>query len=219
MKLQRSTLILLLVALGLSGAVYVFEIKETEKQEQVAAQKEQIFTFSADDVQSFTVTTSTQTITIERVEENSADSLSPWKLINPLQALANPASVNLLLNQLVNSQTDPKTNTGLRQLQISEIELSDYGLENPQTTVEVTLKDNKTHRLIFGKPDFNGRSIYSQIDPKSTNEKPSILVIPIEILTAIEQPLEDWKMPENTSEIVEPDTDTMIPDNNNSESP
>ncbi len=216
MKLQRSTLILLLIALGLSGAVYIFEIRESEQQEKVAAQKEQIFTFSADDVQSFTVTTSAQTITVERIAEAETDSLSPWKLTRPVQVIANPASVNLLLNQLVKSQTDLTTNTGIRKLQILETERAIYGLDNPQTTVEVTLKDNTTHRLIFGKRDFNGRSIYSQINPESATEKQSILVIPSEILTAIEQPLEDWEMPETADEINNPDADIL--DNDNSES-
>jgi hypothetical protein len=207
MKLQRSTLILLLVALGLAGVVYFFEIRETEKQEQITAQKEKIFTFSPDDVKSFTVTIPNQTVTVERVEENHTDSPSPWRITNPVQTLANPASVNLLMNQLVNSQTDPTNNTGLRQLTISATELSNYGLENSQNTVEVILKNNKKHRLSLGELDFNQRSIYGKIDQNSTREKVQILVIPKEILTAVEQPLEDWKMPEIEDKTAEPNSE------------
>ncbi|MGB3402799.1 MAG: DUF4340 domain-containing protein [Microcoleaceae cyanobacterium] len=196
MKLQRSTLILLLVALGLAGTVYIFEIRESEKQEQIAIQKEQIFTFSADDIQSLTVTVPSQTITIERIEENNTRAASPWRLTSPLQTLANPASVNELITQLIKSQTDPTTNTGIRQLNISGSELSDYGLDNSEKTVEVKLKNNQTYRLSFGKLDFNQRSVYAQIDPKIDTESTSILVIPKEILTTIEKPLEDWKFAE-----------------------
>lgn len=206
MKLQRSTLILLLVALGLAGAVYVFEIRVSEKQEKIAAQKEQIFTFSADDVQSLTVTVPNQTITVERIDAEDTETASPWRLTKPLQTLANPASVNNVISYLVKSQTDPATNTGIRQLNISETELSNYGLNNPEKTIEVKLKNNQSHRLVLGKPDFNGRSIYAQIDPNSNTETRSILVIPQEILTVIEKPLEDWKFAENqaeTSETVE----------------
>ncbi len=200
MKLQRSTLILLLVALGLGGAVYLFEIRESQKQEKIATQQEQIFTFSQDDVQSFTVTIPDQTVTIERVGEENTDSPSPWKITSPVEDLANPASVNALVNQLVNSQNNPAENISLRRLTIDATELSSYGLENPEKTVEVTLKDNQTHRLVFGQLDFNGESIYAQIDPESTPEKTSILVIPKGILTPIDQPLDDWKLPETAAE-------------------
>jgi hypothetical protein len=194
MKLQRSTLILLLVALGLAGAVYIFEIRVSEKQEQIATQKEQIFTFSADDVQSLTVTIPSQTITIERIEAEDTEAASPWRLTKPLQTSANPAAVNELITQLIKSQTDPTTNTGIRQLNISETELSNYGLDNPEKTIEVKLKNNKIHRLIFGQLDFNARSVYAKTDSEIDTETVAVLVIPKEILTTVEKPLEDWKL-------------------------
>jgi hypothetical protein len=207
MKLQRSTLTLLLVALGLAGVVYLFEIRVSDRQEQIAAQKEKIFTFSADDVQSFTVTLPDQTVTIERIDADDTDSLSPWRITSPVETLANPASVNLLMNQLVNSQIDPTNNTGLRQLTISAAELSNYGLDESEKIVEIILKNNNLHSLSLGELDFNQRSVYGKIDQKSTQEKVAILVIPKEILTAVEQPLEDWKMPEIEDETVEQNSD------------
>jgi hypothetical protein len=204
MKLQRSTLILLLVAFGLAGVVYLFEIRVSDRQEQIAAQKEKIFTFSADDVQSFTVTIPNQTVTVERVEENNTDSPSPWRITSPVETLANPASVNLLMNQLLNSQTDQTNNTGLRQLTIPATELSNYGLDDSQTKVEIILKKNRIHRLSLGELDFNQRSVYGKNEHKSNREKVPILVIPKEILTAVEQPLEDWKLPETANETVVP---------------
>jgi hypothetical protein len=197
----------LLVALGLAGVVYLFEIRVSDRQEQIAAQKEKIFTFSADEVQSFTVTLPDQTVTVERIDADDTDSPSPWRITSPVETLANPASVNLLMNQLVNSQIDPTNNTGLRQLTISAAELSNYGLDESEKIVEIILKNNNLHSLSLGELDFNQRSVYGKIDQKSTQEKVAILVIPKEILTAVEQPLEDWKMPEIEDETVEQNSD------------
>jgi hypothetical protein len=146
-------------------------------------------------------------VTIERIDADDTDSPSPWRITSPVETLANPASVNLLMNQLVNSQIDPTNNTGLRQLTISAAELSNYGLDESEKIVEIILKNNNLHSLSLGELDFNQRSVYGKIDQKSTQEKVAILVIPKEILTAVEQPLEDWKMPEIEDETVEQNSD------------
>ena len=52
MKLQRSTLILMLSAVLLGGVVYVYEVQEAPKREAAKTKQQQIFSFQEDDVQS-----------------------------------------------------------------------------------------------------------------------------------------------------------------------
>lgn len=235
MKFQRSTLILMFVALGLAGYVYAFELRQTSRQETIQAIEKQIFSFSRDEVKSVTVTTPEQTVTVERISETESPERSPWKLTQPVQTPANQATVDFLLNQLVTDQSIPEDpNIGLRRLTISEEELSKYGLENPQQTVEVRLDNEEIYKLNIGKKDFSGRSIYAQTKPGETEEKLSILVVPEGIISAINRPLEEWKLPEaepettetetppQSSEIepkIEPETDNFEPNNNQNRNP
>ncbi len=201
MKLQRSTLILMLVALLLGGYVYIFEIQRSEKQAEIQAQDKQIFTFSRDDVQTVTVTTPEQTIVIERIGD-SEEVASPWKMTQPAEELANQASVDYLLNQLVGDQSLPTDeNAGIRRLTISSEALKEYGLDEPTQKVEVKLKNEENYQLVLGQKDFTGESIYAQVDPpEDVPEEVEILVIPETILSGVERPLEEWKMPEELKE-------------------
>jgi hypothetical protein len=46
-----------------------------------------------------------------------------------------------------------------RAIQVPVAQLQEYGLKQPQATIEVKLKNQTTHQLILGKPDFN-RNFY-----------------------------------------------------------
>ena len=59
MKLQQTTLILLLLALGLGGFVYFYEVRGATQRQEAKANEQQIFSFEEEQVQSFTVKTKT----------------------------------------------------------------------------------------------------------------------------------------------------------------
>ncbi|MEL7035459.1 MAG: DUF4340 domain-containing protein [Cyanobacteria bacterium J06592_8] len=222
MKLQRSTLILMSIALGLAGYVYISNIQRTTQQQIIQEAEKQIFSFSRDDVKSVTVTTPEQTITAERIPENEDPEQSPWKLTQPVQTPANQATVDFLLNQLVVDQSIPEDpSIGLRRLTISEEELSKYGLDSPENIVEVTLNNDQTYKLSLGGKDFSGRSVYGQTQTPETEAEFSILVIPEGIISAVERPLEEWKLPEEEPETTETEIPTesleTVPEPDNSQ--
>jgi hypothetical protein len=66
MKLQRSTLILMLLASLAGGFVYVYEIQGAPRREAAKAKQQQIFSFKEEDVQSLTVKTQKQMLAFER---------------------------------------------------------------------------------------------------------------------------------------------------------
>lgn len=193
MKFQRSTLILMGLALGLTGAVYVFEIQGKTQQQEIQAKQQQIFSFPKDEIQSFTITTPQQTVTLERVSNADELKKSPWKITAPIQFLANPASVDYLLRELFKNQSNPSdVNSGIQKLTVSTDKLKDYGLDAVTDKIEIKLKNNTIHKLSLGKNDFRGDSLYAQIDsPQLSTKEVTILVISNDILSTVNRSLEE----------------------------
>lgn len=182
MKLQRTTLILLFLALGLGGFVYFNEIQNTTQQQEAQA-KQQVFSFEAEQVQSFKVKTKEQTLLFERGEK---DGKSIWQMLVPSNTLASDASVSYLMDLLVKGESN-------RTIQVAADQLQEYGLAQPQATIEVKLKNQQTHQLILGKPDFNRNFLYAQADPpaKPTRNVDVLLVSP-DFENAVNRQLSEW---------------------------
>lgn len=183
MKLPKTTLILLLLALGLGGFVYFYEIRGTTQRQEATAKAEQIFNFTEAQVKSFSVKTQTQNLKFELVD-------SKWQMKEPNDTPASAASVAYLLNLL-------ETGKSTRTFSASTTQLAEYGLSEPQSAIAVTLKNNETHQLILGKPDFNGSFLYALADPpvKSTGNVDVLLISP-DFANAINRQLSEWKSSE-----------------------
>lgn len=189
MKLQRTTLILLLLALGLGGFVYFYEIKGATQREETKQLERQIFSFEPDQVQSLSVKTKDQTLSFERSKQNSA---SKWRMKTPSDTPASDASISYLLDLLVSRST--------RTLPIPAAQLREYGLQPPQATVEIILNNQKTHRLILGKPDFNRSFLYAQTDPPTQpNGQVDVLLVSTDFENALNRSLAEWKQPQPSS--------------------
>ena len=80
----------------------------------------------------------------------------------PEKVPASEAAIAYLLDLLVTGKSN-------RILTVSAAQLSEYGLQQPQATIEVTLNDGKTHRLVLGRADFNRSFLYAQADPPLHN--------------------------------------------------
>lgn len=184
MKLQRTTLILLLLALGLGGFVYFYEIKGAPQRQEAKVQEQQIFSFEEEQIQSFTVKTKEQTLEFERGNQSGKPI---WLLKAPNETPASDASVSYLMNLLVKGKSD-------RAIQVPAAQLQEYGLEQPQATIEVKLKNQTTHQLILGKPDFNRNFLYAQTDPPA---KPTgnvnVLLVSTDFENAVNRRLLEWK--------------------------
>lgn len=190
MKLQKSTLILIALALGLSGTVYFLEIKGATERETAQNKQQKIFNFTPQDIQAVTVRTEKETIQLQRVNTGDKTAKSEWKITLPVIEFANKASVIFLLDKITTSKFD-------RNLTITAAQLTEFGLDKPTNTVEIKLNNQQTHKLTLGKPDFTGNFIYAQIDPpsKPTTETNTIL-LPIEFKNALNRPLSEWKYEE-----------------------
>jgi hypothetical protein len=187
MKLQRTTLILLLLALGLGGFVYFYEIQGAAQRQEAKEQKRQIFSFQEDRVQSFTIKNKDQTLRFERSNQSGA---SKWRMTAPSDTPASDASVSYLLDLLVSGKSD-------RTLTVPVTQLQEYGLDQPQVAVEVKLSDRQAHRLLLGKPDFNRSFLYAQADPPTQpSGQVDVLLVSKDFENAVNRSLSEWKQPQ-----------------------
>lgn len=184
MRLQRTTLILLLLALGLGGFVYFYEVQGDSQQQIAKNQKQQIFSFEQEQVQSFTVKTKEQALSFEREDNVGKPS---WRMKAPSNTLASDASVLYLMDLVVKGKSS-------RTIQVTAAQLQEYGLAQPQATIEVKLKNQQTHQLILGKPDFSRSFLYAQADPPT---KPAgnvdVLLVSPDFENAVNRQLSEWK--------------------------
>ncbi|WP_414588482.1 DUF4340 domain-containing protein [Scytonema sp. PCC 10023] len=195
MKLQKTTLILILLALGLGGFVYFHEIKGTPQGEEIKENKQQIFSFKEDDVQSLTVKTKNQTLNLERSGKSDG---SKWEIKSPEVAPASNAIVGYLMNLLVEGKSE-------RIISIPANQLTEFSLDQPQATIDIKLKNQKTHQLILGKPDFNRRFMYAQADPPAKPDgNVNVLLVSTDFENAVNRELSEWKQLQPINDAVKP---------------
>jgi Domain of unknown function (DUF4340) len=195
MKFSRTTLILLLLALGLGTFVYFYEIRGGTQREEVKEKKQQIFAFTADDVQSLAVTTQKLSLTLER---NPQGNQPKWLLKSPVSEPANDAIVSYLMDLLVKGKSD-------RILPIPLSQKADFGLDQPQATINIKLKNQQNHQLLLGKLNPNGSSLYVQADPTvKPDGNIDVLLVSKDFENAVNRELSEWKQPVNNSDLPSP---------------
>ncbi|MCC5637813.1 DUF4340 domain-containing protein [Nostoc sp. CHAB 5844] len=194
MTIPKTTLILILLALGLGAFVYIHEIRGATQQEEVKQKQQQIFAFAEDDVQSLTVKTKTYTLMLER---NPQGRNPKWLLKSPVSEPANDAIVSYLMDLLVKGKSDAFGGK-LRIISTPSNQLPEFGLAQPNATIDIKLKNQKTHQLILGKSDFNNRFVYAQADSATQpNGNINVLLVSTDFANAVNRELSEWQQPVN----------------------
>lgn len=191
MKLRKTTLVLMVLVLGMVGVVYLVERTNPPTKEAQQGAGQPIFAFKLDQVKSLTITSSTleTPLTLERIEPLPEGSQDQWQITKPESKIANTGYVVFLLDKLTTGKSD-------RSLTASTSQLTEYGLDQPQAKVEITLKDQTTHQLILGTTDFSNNFLYAQVDPApSASDNIAVSLVPVDFLQAIERPLSEWEKP------------------------
>ncbi|MBD2201293.1 DUF4340 domain-containing protein [Calothrix sp. FACHB-1219] len=191
MKFSRTTLILLLLALGLGTFVYFYEIRGGSQREEVKEKQQQIFSFTADDVQSLTVTTQKLSLSLER---NPQGNQPKWLLKSPVSEPANDAIVSYLMDLLVKGKSD-------RIFSIPPSQKAEFGLDQPQATINIQLKNQQNQQLLLGKLNPNGSSLYVQANPTvKPDGNIDVLLVSKDFENAVNRELSEWQQPKNNSE-------------------
>ncbi len=180
MKLQPTTILLFFLALTMSGVVYFREIYGKTTKPEIQTQSP-IFTFKADDVQALTVKINSKTLFIQRADTPKYK----WIVKSPAVAPASDASVSYLMTLLLGKSD--------RVFTVAANQLPEYGLQPPQATIEIKLKNQQNHELILGKPDFNHRFLYALADQVTNpSAKTNIFLVSTSFQNAVNRQLPEW---------------------------
>ena len=176
--MQKTTLFLVLLALGLGGYVYFNEIHSPPPEETETTAEETLLTFDHNEVQQITLDREEETLTLIRSNEG-------WEMIEPEEAVAEESAIVFLLD-LLTSETSSETFT------VENPQLEAYQLSEPLVSIKIQLEDETEHTMMLGTTTFNEEEVYAQINPKE-EEMQEVKIIPINLKEAAERPLEDWK--------------------------
>ncbi|MCW5316025.1 DUF4340 domain-containing protein [Nostoc sp. KVJ3] len=195
MKLPKTTVILILLALGLGAFVYFYEIQGASVREESKEQKQKIFSFAEDDVQSLTVKTKKLTLNLERSPESSNPK---WLIKSPISGPANDAIVSYLMDLLVKGNSNRTLSTPVK-------DLGEFALDQPITTINITLKNRQSHQLILGKSNFNGGFLYAEADPAAKPDgNINVLLVSTDFANAVNRDLSEWQQPVDNSQKLPP---------------
>lgn len=187
MKLKKTPLVLALLALLLGGIVGLQEMQRSAQQEsQSVVNPQQLFDLQEKDVTAIKLTTNEGVVMVQKNQppQEAASSEPAWTMTSPKTAVAEPGTIAYLLNLIV---------TGKRQetLRATPEQLSEFGLDTPLATIDLTLTNQTTHRLSIGKPTFNRTGLYAQLDPSPQSN--TVVILSTDFENAINRPLSEWQ--------------------------
>ena len=148
MRRGRSTLILLIAALGLGGYLYFVESKRPVDD---PAAKPKVFPFESDAITELEVKGSSGEVTGLRKSNDT------WTIVKPVDAPADRNSVTDIITSLANLQEE-------REVEANAADLKAYGLAEP--TVEIGFRvegEKEPKRILFGDKTPAGTGVYARL--------------------------------------------------------
>ena len=176
--IRKSTLIILLVAIALGGAVYYFDWKRGEKEKEKPAEDSSKLAFSiqAADITSFKVShPSKPDSAVLALEKHDG----AWQIVQPIATQADPTPVDTVASGIASARiagTEPGTPDRLRA----------YNLDPPQMVLDFQLQNGTKHSIRFGDRDFTGTEAYSIVDGGK-----DVSLLPYSLLSSADKSLND----------------------------
>ena len=188
MKFNRTTISLLILSLGLTGIVYITEIKPEGFNLNPKAQKQseilKIFPFETQDIQKITIEIDQQIISFQRQEQSEK---SLWQMTQPEKLVANDGAIAFLINLF------PQAENKL-QIPANLAKRKEYALLDSGKTIEIILNNGDQYKMILGSPNFDDTQIYAEvIFPSQVPDKSTIFLVSKSFQYAIERDFDEWK--------------------------
>ena len=148
--MKKSTLILLVLALALGGAVYYYEFKRPPTAEKTANESQPAFKLQAEDITGMTIDRGTSKVALEK---HGTD----WVISQPVETKADRSVIDGIATNLAGARI-------LRTLPAAADRMEAYGLAQPAVQIGFKSKDGKQHMIVLGEKDFSGQSVYGIVD-------------------------------------------------------
>ncbi len=172
--MKKSTLILFLVALLGGALVYYTEIKPGKPRDEEKDTSREAFKLKREDINQIVLTRGGQNVTFENKDNK-------WTITQPLSALADDATINSIIGDLVSARIT-------RDIPATAEQLKNFGLTEPKVKLEVKLKNGQSHKIELGDKDFSGSAVYAKIDGGQ-----SIASLSGSLLTSADKDLKDLR--------------------------
>lgn len=185
---MRTPLILMTVAATLAGVVYWIEFnRSTVSQNHLTPSSPingmsptRLFEFQECEIQGLSIKTAATIVVLEKEKT--------WIVRSPAPtAPASEAVVAFLTNLL----TSPRH----QAIQVPAARRSEFGLDQPLATIEITTVKQQRHRLILGRLNFDRTGLYALVDPSPDPEAElSIVVVPTSFESAVIRDGVEWRI-------------------------
>ncbi|VEP11454.1 conserved hypothetical protein [Hyella patelloides LEGE 07179] len=179
MKLQKSTLFLVLIAIILGGLVYLVEIRSEQQQQEITIQEQKLFNINVENIKRIIIQKS-DTILEFIASDNS------WQMIQPEKLIASDGVMAFLLDLIAEGKSD-------RILEIAPNQLSQYGLESPIATITIELNNGQQQQILLGKETIDPKLIYAQVITDNNKSTIEIVIVSKNWQYAIDRDLAEWQ--------------------------
>jgi hypothetical protein len=166
---------LLLLCAGLGAFLYFYEIKGGERREKAKQEETRIWKLDRDNIQRIDLASPGQSLTAVRVGDRE------WKLTAPRSLAADSEELNRMANAAAELSRE-----GIVESQAAD--LGRFGLDPPQTAVELKLKDGKQYKILFGSNNPTGSSTYAALPGKS-----EVFLVSTSVSGAFQKKFEDLR--------------------------
>ena len=144
-----STLILLVVALGLGGYLYFVDSERPVADENA---KTKVFTYDADKINQVQIKSSSGEVTALRKDANDT-----WTIVQPVEAPADRNSVSDVVTNLANLEES-------RVVDENAADLKAYGLAEPRIDVTFHVDgDKEPKRILLGEKTPANSGVYAKL--------------------------------------------------------
>ncbi|MCY7407010.1 MAG: DUF4340 domain-containing protein [Alkalinema sp. CAN_BIN05] len=185
MKLLRTPLILMAAAAAIAGAVYFVEFhrpptsSQTTVSPTTATSPARLFEFQEREIQGLSIKTVGTTVVLEKEKT--------WMVRSPLSTVPASEAVVAFLTNLLMSPRE-------RVIQVPATRRSEFGLDQPLATIEITTVNQQRHRLILGQLNFDRTGLYALVDPSmDPNADLSVMVVPTSFESAVVRNGLEWR--------------------------
>lgn len=179
MKIQKSTLSLVLIAIILGGLVYLIEIRSKQQQQEITIQEQKLFNINIENIKKIIIQKSDTTLEFI-ANENS------WQMIQPEELMASDGVMAFLLDLIAEGKSD-------RIIKIAPNQLSQYGLESPIATITIELNNGQQQQILLGKETIDPKLIYAQVITNNNQSTTEIVIVSKNWQYAIDRDLAEWK--------------------------
>lgn len=177
--IKKPTLIVLVCAIILGGAVYYFQWRKSKHPSAAAADNgKPVFSLKSSDVAGLAIVHPGQA---DEPEIRLADQDGKWNITQPLETDADQSAISSITDGLASAhvtQTEPGTPDRLKA----------YGLDSPRLELDFQTKSGAKHKILMGDKDFTGSYVYSLID----SEK-NVSLLPLSLFDESNKPVEQLR--------------------------